>query len=88
MHLDHLWNPQGNHYQKIHKDWRVSVYDFTFTISFLKYFSPNFHRISSKEDCLPSELHENSGFQAKLSYQKNKLLLRLVSIIEKYNIVC
>lgn len=44
--------------------------------------------MSPEEDCLPSELPENSGFQAKLSYQKAKLLTHLVSIIEKYNIVC
>lgn len=90
MHLDHLLNPQGIHCQKIPKEWRVSVYNFLFTISFLKYFSPNSHRtrMSPKEDCLPSVLHENSGFQTKLSYQKTKLLVYLVSIIEKYNIVC
>lgn len=40
MHLDHLFNPQGIHCQKIHKQWRVSVYYFLLTISFLKYFRP------------------------------------------------
>lgn len=39
--------------------------------------------MSPKEDYLPSELHENSDFQVKLSYQKIKLLIHLVSIIEQ-----
>lgn len=39
--------------------------------------------MSPKEDCLPSELHENSGFQVKLSYQKIKLLIHLVSMTEQ-----
>lgn len=39
--------------------------------------------MSPKEDYLPSELQENSDFQVKLSYQKIKLLIHLVSIIEQ-----
>lgn len=89
MHLDHLLNPQGIHCQKIHKEshcvW-LPLHHF-----FLKMFQPQFPQNQNVTwgGLFAFRTTWEFRFSSKAELSKTKLLIHLVSIIEKkYNVFC